>query len=123
MRINFAARLQLVLSVDDDNVAGNNSTGDRGHIVLGEGNRDLANFDCLVRLDHKHIAALRPVLHRDRRNHGAALVGFQKQSNIDELVGPKQVVLIIEHRFKAAGAGGLVDLIVDGQQFAGGDLV
>ena len=34
--------------------------------------------------------------------------------------GHKRIVFVVEDGFELAGAGGLVDLIVDGQQFAGG---
>ena len=45
---------------------------------------------------------------------------LQQQANIDELVRPELVVRIVEHRLQSSGPGSLVNLIVDGQQFAGG---
>ena len=43
---------------------------------------------------------------------------FQQQAGIHELVWPQRIVLVVEYGFEFAGAGGLVDLIVDGQQLS-----
>ena len=65
MRIHFASGLELVLSVYYYDVAGREATGDGCDIILRKRNRDRTNIGRLVGLDHEHIAALRPVLHRD----------------------------------------------------------
>ena len=122
VRIYLAPGLQLVLPVDHDDVPRGDPSGDRCHVILGERNRNRVHCNRFVGFDRKHIASLRAGLDRDRRNHGASLVGFQQQADIDELVGPQRVVRIVEHGFQPPRAGGLVDLIVDRQQLAGGQL-
>ncbi len=122
MRIHFTASLKFVLSIHHHNVSRSYSAGNGRHVILGERNCHGTYFDGLVRFDHEHITALRPVLNRHRRNDSGVFVRFQQQADIDELIGPKNVVLVVEHRLQAAGAGRLVDLIVDGEQFSRGDL-
>ena len=42
--------------------------------------------------------------------------------NVDELVRPKFVAGIAELRLQSPGAGGDIDLVIDGQKFSGGEL-
>ncbi len=119
---NLAALLQLVLAVGHHNFARGDSAGDHGNVVLREGNGDRAHIHRIVRLHHEHVSSLRTPLNGRCRDRGTVLPNFQQQADVHELIWPKRVVLVVEHGFKPPGAGGLVDLIVDGQQFAGGQL-
>src|SRR5437762_1036044 len=103
VRVDLAAGLQLVLSIHHHYVSQIQSAGDRRRVVLRKGNRNRPDFNRLVGFDHEDIAPLRAVLDRGGRNHDGALVRFQKQSDIYELVGPEEVVLVAEHGFQAAG--------------------
>ena len=61
-------------------------------------------------------------MHGAGRRRDGILAGLQKQVNIDELIGPKIVVGIVEDCLQLDRARRCVDLVVDGQQFAGGQL-
>src|SRR5439155_16699595 len=75
--------------------------------------------DRFVRLNRKYKRALRPVLHRNRRNHGAVLVHLKQQPDVHELVWPENIVLIVENSFQPSGSGRLINLVIDRQQLAG----
>ncbi len=46
-----------------------------------------------------------------------------QQAGVDELVGIEGEIVVVELGAEADGAGGGVDLVVDGEQTAGGDFV
>ena len=46
-----------------------------------------------------------------------------QQAGVDELVGIEREIVVVELGAEADGAGGGIDLVVDGEQMAGGDFV
>ena len=66
----------------------------------------------------ENISSLRTTLNRRRRNGGAVFSRFQKKADIDKLVRPQRLVFVIKDSFQLAGAGGLINLIVDSDQLA-----
>ena len=55
-------------------------------------------------------------------NQGDALQRFDQQPGVDELVGKQRIVPVIEDGAHLHCSGSGVDLVVDSQQFPGGDL-
>ena len=86
---------------------------------MREGDRNRAYFDGLVGFDHEHIASLRAALNRRRGDDRAVLADFEQQADIHELIRPERIVFVVKDRFQPVRSGGLVNLIVDREQFAG----
>ena len=55
-------------------------------------------------------------------NEGDALQGVDEQARVDELVREERAVGVGEESAQLDGAGGGVDLVVDGEELAGGEL-
>ncbi len=76
-----------------------------------------------ARVDDKDEVALGAALNRGGRHHDGIGPLVQDQPHIDELVGEKAAVGVIKHRFQFGRAGCCIDLVVDGQQGARGNLM
>src|SRR5207253_10403219 len=88
----------------------------------GQGNGYRSHFYRLVRLHDVGASDLRDTLDGSRGNHNAVLSNLQQKMRVDELVRPESSILIVEHRLQPAGAGGLIDLVINREQAAGGQL-
>src|ERR1700674_6007762 len=73
-------------------------------------------------LNGVHIGALRASLDGCERYDNGILSNGQHQADIDELVGPKGEITIVEFALETDRPGSGIDLIVDRHQFAGREL-
>src|SRR5579875_4190196 len=71
----------------------------------------------------KDIVALRATLNGRCWNDRGVRALAQDQPHVDELVGEKLIALVVENGLELGRAGGGIDLVVDGEQGAGSDLV
>ena len=95
---------------------------DRRVVALGQRTVDVAHLDGLVGLDDVDERRLRAALdRRARHDHGAA-ERVDEQARVDELVREERPVLVRKRRLQLDGAGGRIDLVVDGEQRAGREL-
>ena len=117
-RLNLAAGLQLVLAVSDHHVPGIESAGNDRGVPLRQRNCHGARLDGLIRLDRINKCSLRTAQDRGRGHHCAVLARFKQQVRVDELVGPKLVVFVVEDRFQLRRSRRWIDLVIDGLQFA-----
>src|SRR5207302_10137128 len=79
------------------------------------------NLDTVVGLYAIHEGTLIAPLNGGRGNDGGILLGVDQQPRIHELIVPQSTILIVEDGLQAKGAGGLIDLVVYGEQGARGD--
>jgi len=115
--LDFAAFLQFVLSIGDNNVSRCHSARNIGHVLLNESDRHRPNIHGIVRFRHEHVSALGAPLNRCRRNDRAVLANLQQQSDIHKLIRPERVVFVFKHRLQTTSACALIDLVVDRQEF------
>src|ERR1700676_4820049 len=120
---NLAAVLQLVLAVNDHGVTRLESLADAHGVTRRKGQRDLLDFHGMVWQRQIDVGALRPALDGRRRNDGDVTFGVHQKMNIYELVGEENIVFVAEDGLQLIGTGGGVDLVVDGKELAGGNLV
>src|SRR5262249_9698269 len=83
--------------------------------------RDVLNLDGIALGDGVDVGALRTTLQRSQRNETEIAFGVDQKMGVDELIGEELIVFVAEDRLELIGAGGCVDLVVDGEQFAAGD--
>src|SRR5882762_7313963 len=81
------------------------------------------NFDGIAVSDYIDISALRTALQRGQWNEAEVVSGVYKKMSVDELVGKETAVFVVEDRFELVGAGGDIDLIIDGEELAAGNFV
>jgi hypothetical protein len=120
-RLDTRARLQPVLAVDDDPVAGCQAIGDDCGALADVPDSHGANLDRIVGSDAKDICAVLSALDRLGRDHRGGIHGRDLHSCIDEFVGPQGPVRVVEQRLELDMPGALIDLAVDEDQLAGGE--
>ncbi len=120
--LDFGAILQLVKAGDRDGVARVEPL-DRRHIAVGGLLDNVLDRGSVVTV-HLVDKSLHAVTLNGRTGdqQGVMQCAYQ-HAGVDELVGVKGEVAIVELRAEANGAGRGVDLVIDGEQMAGGDLV
>ena len=111
------------LPVGHDALAGGEAFGGDRRVVIDGLRTDRTLLHRVVGFDHPDIEAVRAALHRDRRNGHGVLVGRDQDADADELARPQPLVLVGKFRLQPDRAGGLIDLIVDQQQMALGELI
>ena len=111
------------LPVGHDALAGGEAFGGDRDVVVDHLRADRTLLHRFVGFDHPDIEAVGAALHRDRRNGHGILVGRDQDADADELARPQPLVLIGKFRLQPDRAGGLIDLIVDQQQVALGQLL
>ena len=117
--IHLHASPQSVLSIGDNLIAGGKPGSNRSDISLGNAERYGRFLNCLVCLHAIGKGSLHAALNRGSGNDDSVLLSIQKQSRIDKLVGPEGAILVIKCCLKAIRACGLVDLVVNREQYAG----
>ncbi len=118
-RNDFAAVLQFVLTVGDDDVPLLQAGGKAGSVTSGLRDRNGANADDISLTHEINVGALRAALNSGYRNEREIFARVYEQMDVDELVREERVVLIIEDGFEFVRSGGGIDLIVDGEKLAG----
>src|SRR5262249_28051287 len=68
-------------------------------------------------------SALRPALNCGHGNKGQSLSHIHQQVSVDELIGKKGAIFVVEYGFEFVGSRCGIDLIVDRQQFTAGDFI
>ncbi len=120
-RNDFAAVLQFVLPVGDDDVPLLQAGGKAGSVTRGLRDRNGTNADDISLTDEINVGALRAALDRGYRNEREIFARVHEQMDVDKLIRKERVVLIIEDGFEFVRSGGGIDLIVDGEKLAGSD--
>ena len=117
---------QAVRSVHHHAGAGRRAAVEDGQLALGQGNFDGLDLRHGVALgvlhDGPHKGALHAGLDGRRGHHDGVGAIFHLQVNVDELVGEQGLVLVVEDGLELGGARSGVDLVVSGEQLAGGDM-
>ena len=120
MRLHMAARLEFVLSIGYDDFVWRDSAGNLNQISLRDRDIHIPGINCFILFHYVNVITLWPALYRGRRKHRCVLAGLKQQVNVNELVRPQLIIFVIKNSFQSTGACGLVNLIVDGKQLAGG---
>src|SRR5260370_39146946 len=118
MRLHVTVFLQFVLPVGHHYIVDCNSAVNLSDIALRHSNVYRSYCHRLIRLHQIDKTTLRSALHGGSRNHDGVLFCFQQQVDIHKLIGPEFVPLVVEDGLQASGPGGLVNLIVNGQQLS-----
>ena len=114
---------QTVHTVDNHQFAGLDARLDDGHIRFGGAGLHFAQRHRAVVLDDIHEHAAGAALQRRARHRRRVAPHIDQHAHVDELIGKQPAVIVRELRLQAHGAGGGVDLVVDGQQHAGAEQV
>ena len=77
----------------------------------------------MVGLHQVDEGAARAALDRGDRHDDRRVLHVEQQVHVDELIGEERAVVVLEDRLQPHGPRALIDLVVDGQQRAGGDPV
>ena len=121
-QFNLGSLAQAVHAVGDDQLAGLNAGFDDGRVVFGRPRFDVAQGDGAVFLDHVNKQAARAALKGGARHGGHLGARIDQHAHVDELVRKQPGVVVGKLRFQFHGTGSRIDLVVDGQQNAGGEL-
>src|SRR5262249_49737385 len=120
---DFAAILQLVLTVDHYRLAWVQAPAQANVAAGGLRNRDHANLDAVVGAHGVDIRSLRAALNGRSGNNSQVMLGVDQQMHVHKLIGKKRVVRIVETGFQLVGAGCGIDLIIDGEQLSRGNFL
>ena len=120
-RVDLAAVLQLILPVDDNGVARTQSLADGDRTSRIQRDRDGLNLHAAVFLREVNVSPLRSARDRRRRHNRDVPLRIYKQMHVHKLIWKQIVFLVAEDCLQLICAGCRIDLIVDRQQFAGGD--
>src|SRR5580658_10225602 len=93
-----------------------------GDSSIGCADSDYSHRGGIVRLDYVDEGALRVSLNRGGGHQGDIMLRIHQQSCVHELHGKQAEVLIWKNRLQFYRARGLVNLIIQGQKRAGGQL-
>ena len=115
--------LQFIHAVHYHQLAGGQARFDNRIVPLGWANRHRLQIDRIVRLGQEDINRIRTALDRGGGDEDHIMQRVDTQPGVDEFVGKQLVVLIVEEPFELHGSGGWVDLIINGKQRAGGQLL
>ena len=72
-----------------------------------------SNFHGVAAFHDINVSALRTALNGGGGNDDQVLFDVDEQMNVHELIGKKNVVLVVENGFEFVGASGGIDLVVD----------
>src|ERR1700733_16304252 len=89
------------------------------HAMIGNARVDVLHLRRTVG-DDINERCLPVVLNGGSRNQGHAMLRGNEQAGIHELIREQAVVTVIKESTKLDGAGGGIDLVIQGEQFAGG---
>ena len=117
---DFGVVLQFIETAVGQHVAGGD-TGDFGDAGIGNDRLNNAHVGDIV-LNHVDEGCLAVVLDRGGGNQRGAVMGINEKADIDEFIGEERSVLVVERGAGFYGAGGRVDLIVEGEQQACGEV-
>ena len=121
------ARAQAVRSIHHHTCSRLRTAVKNRLLSLGQGHlhrlhlRDLTPLPSSLMTHTKRT--MQAALDGSRRDHQRVGPVFQHQVNVDELVGKQDRILVVEDSLQFVGAGGGVDLVVGGEQVAGGQLL
>src|SRR5580704_120871 len=93
-----------------------------GDSSVGCADSDDSHGGGIVRLDYVDEGALRVSLNRGAGHQGDVVLCIHQESRVHELHGKQPEVLIWKNRLQFYRASGLVNLIIQGQKRAGGEL-
>ncbi len=114
---------QPVGAVDDDPIAVRDAAENVGRGVGRPADLHRFQVDLGVLIHHIDEGALLAILHGDVRHDDLIGQRVHQQVHVDELLRKERVVLVVEDRLQPRGAGGVVDLVVDGHQHPGCQLL
>src|SRR5262249_43253682 len=115
---DLGAVTQPISAVDNDAFAGLQPGQDRYALTVGRPGLYLLNRDRVVLLDEIDKGAGCTALYRRARDDLGILPGIDQQLHIDELVGEKDLLLVVEYCPKLDGARRRIDLVVYGVESA-----
>src|SRR5271154_4702025 len=118
---NLHAILKFVESRDGDHIAGVHSLHGRV-AAIGGPDRDGLNRGGLIGLHDIYERALGIALDGRRGNQRGILLGIHQKPRVHKLVWEESGIGVFKDGLQFYGAGGGVNLIVQGQQFAGSQL-
>src|SRR5881227_1436292 len=90
-----------------------------GGLRDGDGT-DLHGVIAAHRID---VSSLRPTLNGGSRDDRQIVFRIDEKVHVHKLIGEESVVRIVKDGLQLVGAGGGIDLIVDGKKLAGGDFL
>src|SRR5260370_340018 len=121
-RNDFAAILQLVLAIDNHDIARIQPIGQANAVACGQRDSDGMNFHLVVVADRIDVRSLWAALNSWCRNDGQIVPGVHEKVHIHELIGEERVVHIGKNGFQLVRAGGEINLSVGGDKFSRSDL-
>ena len=117
---DFGVVLQLVKTAVGQHVTGRDAGDFRDARVGDDGLNDAHVGD--VVLDDVDEGGLAVVLNCGGGNQRGGVMSVHEEADVDEFVGEESGVFVVEGGARFYGAGGGVDLIVEGEQHAGGEV-
>ena len=120
---DLAAFLQFVDAGHHDFVARRETRSDFGLIAFSGADGDLSQRDSVVRLDEPDVRGCGVALNGGGRQQRDAGLFLLEQARVDELLRDERVVGVVEKCAQFQRAGGGIDLVIDGRERAGCDLI
>src|ERR1700738_2943569 len=117
-RRNSRSRLHLVLSGDNNPLAGRETLFDLRAAVDRFTDGDLAHLGLIVRIHDECVEAVYSMLNRIVGNDAGILQGGYQEARRNRLAWPQRVILVVAEGLEAVGAADGIDLIVHHRQAA-----
>ena len=104
------------MPVSDHEIVGGKSAINRRDRAFGNPDGDGHDLDSFVGLYAIDEGTLIAALNGCCGNDVGILLDVDQQARIHELIGPQSTILIVKDGLQAEGTGGLIDLVVYGEQ-------
>src|ERR1700676_3010804 len=122
-QFDLRAFAQLVRTVDDHQISRLDGALHLGVLAFYRADLDRCDRYGLILLDEEDEGRRSAALNSGRRNQRGVSLRFDRHAHVDELIRKENAVLIGKFCPEFDGARGRVDLIVEGQQASGRELV